>query len=726
MSQSPSEFFLESLLTGPRKTLPLALLSIGLLAAALASGCGTSGPPISVSLSPSSPQSVQQGQTVSIMANVANDLSTKGVIWSLSGADCTGAGCGALVNQTIDSATYNAPASIPSDLAVTVTATSVLDPSKSASIVITVPATVVTIRNKVTELAAGTLNSSFFRAQFGATIQNDPTASGVTWTLTVNGTACSPACGTLSSANPYSVDYTPPATVPAAPDNMPTISATSVSSPARSDTDTFTIFDGSTACGTGGNEGLLNGQYAIMLQGWSGTGTGTPLLFGASFAADGTGKITGGQDQFNPFLKYSYSGAGLIPSASSYSIGPDNRGCLTLTDQFDTTFAFHFSLGGVSGGIASKGDIILFNQQSATPQHGTGILRRQDPTAFSLSALASNYAFGVDGWENSKGPLTHFALVGSFAQSGGALSSPALDANDGGKLQTEQAGGLSLGTIQPIATGTGMANATLNVPGPSPGTADINVYVISPSELFFISIDPSDFPFGAVVSGRAIATSSSFNSSSVLPNYIFHFAGSSSGATSASIGLASFSTAGAPGISGTVSGTMDQYAGGTASSQNLTGTYALAGASGRLGITGANAATSPICYLTNPFDGISAFCIATDSSAGLGVLDAQPAAPYSSSSLSGNFFFGSNVPGDDTVPDLSGVASISSGTLTGTQDASASSGLSLGSAFNATLSINADGSGNLGASTVAVTNGTVLYFIDETGTSPPVVQVFEQ
>src|SRR5437879_13725250 len=99
--------------------------------------------------------------------------------------------------------------------------------------------------------------------------------------------------------------------------------------------------------------------------------------------------------------------------------------------------------------------------------------------------------------------------------------------------------------------------------------------------------------------------------------------------------LASFSTAVATGISGTVSGTIDQYAGGTASSQNLTGTYALAGASGRLGITGANAATSPICYLTNPFDGISAFCIATDSSAGLGVLDAQPAAPYSSSSLSG-------------------------------------------------------------------------------------------
>ena len=51
---------------------------------------------------------------------------------------------------------------------------------------------------------------------------------------------------------------------------------------------------------------------------------------------------------------------------------------------------------------------------------------------------------------------------------------------------------------------------------------------------------------------------------------------------------------------------------------------------------------------------------------------------------------------------------------------------SLATPLNAALSINADGSGNLGASTVAVTNGTVLYFIDETGHLPPVVQVFEQ
>lgn len=701
----------------------MALTLVGCVPTIFTVGCA-SAPPISITLTPSSAQSVQQGQTVSVSATVANDTSNKGVTWTLSGAVCSGAACGSLTNQSATSVTYNAPTSIPLDLKVTVTATSAANPSKSASVAITVQATVVIIQNKVTELAAGTGNYLF--ARFNATVQNDPTNTGVNWTLTANGKPCSPVCGTLSTPAPYEVNYAPPASVPAAPNNMPTITATSVSSPARSDADSFTIFDGSAACGTGGNEGVLNGQYAIMLQGWSGTGGESPILYAASFSADGTGKITGGQDQFDPYLSnFAYAGAAVIPSASSYSVGSDNRGCLTLTDNSETTFRFRFSLGGISGAIASKGDIIFFNEQSATPARASGILRRQDPTAFALSALASNYAFGVDGWSNSTGALTHFALAGSFAQSGGTLSAYSYDQNSGGKMLTTEGTPVpgNLGTIQPIAPGTGVARATLNLPGTS-SPLDVEVYVINSSELFFVTLILS--PGGPEFSGRATATSSSFNSSSVLPNYIFYFTGSSSGTPSASIGLANFSSGGSPGISGTVSGTMEQYAGGTTSSQNLTGTYALTGVSGRLSITGATVATSPTCYLTNPFDGVSAFCISTDSSASFGVFDAQPAAAYGSSSLSGNFFFGSTDPDDNMAPDLSGVATIFSGSLQGVRDASAQSGLSLAAPFNATLSINGDGSGNLGANTVAVTNGTVLYFIDETGNLPPVVQVFEQ
>jgi hypothetical protein len=594
-----------------------------------------------------------------------------------------------------------------------------------------VVAIAVTIQNKLTELAAGTVNSSFFQAQFSATIQNDPTNSGVIWTLTANGTACSPACGTLSFASPYSVTYTPPASAPAAPDNMPTITAASATNPTRTDSDAFTIFDGSAACGTDGNESLLNGEYAILLQGWTGSGAGTPMVYAASFGADGTGKVTGGEDQVNYFNHSAQTagfvaeeGAGIVPTASSYSVGSDGRGCLTLTDQFAATFTFRFSLGGVSGGIASKGDIIFINQQSATPESASGILRRQDPTAFSLSALASNYALGVDGWENSKGPLTHIALVGSFAQSGGTLSSPSFDANDGGSYSLMIEPSVNSGTIQPISSGTGMTTATLFLPGAGTSSVNVEIYVISSSELFFVSNLISSE--GALFSGRAIATSGSFSASSISPNYIFRLIGNSSGASSASIGLASFSTPGSPGISGTVSGTIDQYSGGTATSQNLAGTYAFTSLSGRLGITGSSPATSPICYLTNPIDGVSAFCISMDSSASLGVFEVQPAATYSSGSLSGSFFFGSGEPGDNATSGFSGVATISSGNLQGVRDISAQSSLSLANPFSATLSINADGSGNLGANTVAVTNGSVLYLIDETGKLPPLVQVFEQ
>src|SRR5213082_1519904 len=160
----------------------IAFVCIGLLAAA---GCGSSGPPVSISLSPSSAQGIEQGQTVPIAATVMNDPSNAGVTWSFSGTGCTGAACGTLTSQTTTSAVYNALASVPSNLFVTVTATSVAHPSKSSSIGIAMVAIAVTIQNKVTELAAGTGN--YFSALFSASVQNDPNHYGVTWTLTANG-----------------------------------------------------------------------------------------------------------------------------------------------------------------------------------------------------------------------------------------------------------------------------------------------------------------------------------------------------------------------------------------------------------------------------------------------------------------------------------------------------------------------------------------------------------
>ena len=106
-----------------------ALFALAMMA--VTAGCSSS-PPISVSLSPSSAQAIDQGQTVGITATVINDTSSKGASWSLTGP-------GSLSNSTGPSVTYNSPTTnLSSGQPATVTATSQADQTKSASLQITV------------------------------------------------------------------------------------------------------------------------------------------------------------------------------------------------------------------------------------------------------------------------------------------------------------------------------------------------------------------------------------------------------------------------------------------------------------------------------------------------------------------------------------------------------------------------------------------------------------
>lgn len=101
--------------------------------AAVMGGCSSSSsPPISVSLSPSPPHAIDQGQTVAITATVTNDTSSKGVSWTLTGP-------GSLSNSTGQSVTYTSPTTNPTSAQqATVAATSAADQAKSASLQITV------------------------------------------------------------------------------------------------------------------------------------------------------------------------------------------------------------------------------------------------------------------------------------------------------------------------------------------------------------------------------------------------------------------------------------------------------------------------------------------------------------------------------------------------------------------------------------------------------------
>src|SRR5467141_3264147 len=96
------------------------------------SGCGANSAPIAVTLSTGATQALDQGQSVTITATVANDSAAKGVTWGLASG-----GQGAIANQTTTAVTYNAGSA--SGTAV-ITATSVTDITKTFAVTITVTA----------------------------------------------------------------------------------------------------------------------------------------------------------------------------------------------------------------------------------------------------------------------------------------------------------------------------------------------------------------------------------------------------------------------------------------------------------------------------------------------------------------------------------------------------------------------------------------------------------
>ena len=108
--------------------------AVPLVAMAMALGGCSSSPslPISVTISPSSPQATDQNVPVAIKATITNDASSKGISWTVNGP-------GYVTNGNALSIDYVPPTTYLSNAQqVTLTARSLADPTKSASLRITV------------------------------------------------------------------------------------------------------------------------------------------------------------------------------------------------------------------------------------------------------------------------------------------------------------------------------------------------------------------------------------------------------------------------------------------------------------------------------------------------------------------------------------------------------------------------------------------------------------
>lgn len=141
---------------------------------------------------------VNVGTTVAFTASVTGSTN-QAVAWSVNGV----AGGNATVGTIDANGNYTAPAAIPSPAAVTITATSQADATKSGSVQVTIVAPVgLTLSPTSKSLGAGQTQ------QFTATVTN-ATNTAVTWS--VNGTVGGSATvGTISTSGLYTV----PATFP--------------------------------------------------------------------------------------------------------------------------------------------------------------------------------------------------------------------------------------------------------------------------------------------------------------------------------------------------------------------------------------------------------------------------------------------------------------------------------------------------------------------------------
>jgi hypothetical protein len=143
---------------------------------------------LSVTLSPTGPITLDQGKTQLVNATVNGDPNpAAGVTWSAV------TGLGSLTGSTTTSATYNAPASVVSASVATFKATSVTDPTKSATFTVNlVPPPQIT----TTTMAAGNVNGAY-----SAPVNMTGGVAPYTWALTAAPTGLSLSASTTNTVN---------------------------------------------------------------------------------------------------------------------------------------------------------------------------------------------------------------------------------------------------------------------------------------------------------------------------------------------------------------------------------------------------------------------------------------------------------------------------------------------------------------------------------------------
>ena len=579
---------------------------------AILSSCGSSAstttttPTITISCVPSSVSVLGTSQCTATVINLSSTL----VNWAVSGT-----GTGSITSGGL----YTAPATVPTNNVVTITATSqvqsTLTATQNLTLVQPTAISTVTCVDPGTVLSASTVSS-------GNSLVCTATASSGA-TVPVNWSVASTLGGDIGSISAQG-NYTAPLVPP--PGQTVTITATSKALATETMKVTVTVVFGNA---------VLQGPYAF-----SASGRLTTKAFWArvgSFTAGG-GALTGIED----------TNQGGAPNTvktqrtftGSYSIGPDGRGTMQFCEGTSSACPLGSSSATAFFRIAvispRQAQIIEFSSPttaSATTTAGGEILL-QDPSVFAAGNgnLSGTYSFNFAGVSTS---ATEESAAGEFAANGfGTISA-------GSSVAPLAPGEIDINAGGPVT----LAGTTYSISSNGRGTVTLgglafSFYPVSASQAKFIEIDTpsSATPTtpASILAGDAFKQQTSLTCgwglNALSGSIVFETSGASSGVVIADLG--SFT---ALGTTGTFSGaSIDENSGGTVSSQvgTLGGSYTMDPCGrGTLSV----GSHSYVFYIISPSD-----AVLQETTSGVvahGFLVPSQGGPFADSTLTGSYAF---------------------------------------------------------------------------------------
>jgi hypothetical protein len=492
----------------------------------------------------------------------------------------------------------------------------------------------------------------------------------------------------------------------------------------------------------GANDSELHGSYAFLAGGFANGNTAGAVYgvnFAGSFTADGAGNLTSiTLDANQSEGAGGHTGVQSGAATGVYTIGADNRGTLIFNFSGGGTLVFSVAVAHLSGGIAQRVKMIEFDDSDGTAADGivaSGSAKLQTASAFSLATLNGGYVFGLQGESSCSSCASGIAYgpvsaVGEFAANGaGTITSGEEDAG----ITGASINGVTLTGSITAPNAAGRGTITFTPAGTAfPGAPTHFVYyIVSSTELFMMSTD-SPTTTSVLSGGVEQQQQSTFSNSSLSGTVIAYeqAANGSNGSSYPNTGSAGLDMLTVTG-SGQASLFQDQNSAGSVSS-GAQGTASFSIASNGRMTLGGTGGGSPVFYLYGPDAGF-----ATEQphnsgdSAGLITFEGQSAGPFSTSTLAGNFAFGTLAPVVASTVN-SGVVTFSGGSATLTLDQASPGTLAGGAETTATYTTDAT-TGRM-VVTPAMGSPEVIYIISPTkavgislsGSQVQTVLVFEQ